>query len=213
MLVVSVVSAGAVSLQTAAHGTDLGGPLVAGCEQRPHPGWERRSEPAMPDEDEGPVADEFFYLWVLMAQTRDALLRARERDYARFGVTNERAAILFIIDSRGGHATPVEIARDFFRELHSVTGLLKRMQEAGLISRHEGPGRSRFEVRLTDEGRRVLERSLLNESDKRILSVLTKRERERLAFLLEKVRGKGLEDLGIREWELHLPPNPNAPEG
>lgn len=167
----------------------------------------------MPDEHTGPVADEFFYLWVLIAQTRDALLKARERDYARVGITDERAGILFIIDSNGGHATPVEIAREFFRELHSVTALLKRMEDAGLISRHEAPGKSRFEVRLTEEGRDVLKRARLSESDERILSVLTKRERQRLASLLEEVRGRGLEDLGIREWELHLPPNPSGPRG
>jgi DNA-binding MarR family transcriptional regulator len=164
----------------------------------------------MPVDREGPVADEFFYLWVLVAQTRDALLKARERDYARFGITDERAAVLFIIDSNGGHATPVEIAREFFRELHSITGLLERMETAGLISRHAGPGRSKFEVRLTEEGRATLERARLSESDEKILSVLTKRERKRLATLLAKVRGKGLEELGIREWELHLPPDPST---
>ena len=31
----------------------------------------------MPDEGHEPVVDEFFYLWVLLAQTRDAILRAR----------------------------------------------------------------------------------------------------------------------------------------
>ena len=168
----------------------------------------------MPDVDVGVdadvehVADESFYLWVLMAQTRDAMLRARERDNARFGISDERAGILYIIDARGGHATTVEIARDFFRKLHSITALLKRMESAGLISRHDGPGRSRFEVRLTEEGRAVLARARLNKADERVLSVLSKREKERLACLLAKVRGKALEDLGIREWELHLPLNP-----
>ena len=167
----------------------------------------------MPDADEERVAEESFYVWVLVAQTRDAMLRAREKNNARFGITDERAAILYIIDTRGGHATPVEIAQDFFRERHSISAMLKRMEEAGLITRHDGPGRSRYEVRLTEEGRDVLRRSGLNEADRRSLSVLTKRERERLALLLGKVRGKVLEDLGIRDWELHLPPNPNAPEG
>ena len=167
----------------------------------------------MPDEDQGPEVDEFFSLWVLIAQTRDAMLRARERDYARFGITNERRAILHIIDSNGGRATPVDIARDLFRELHSVTGMLKRMEDAGLISRHKGSGRSKVEVRLTDEGRDVLVRSRGSETDMRILSVLTKRERERLASYLLRVRGKVLDDLGIREWELPLPEHATDPEG
>jgi DNA-binding MarR family transcriptional regulator len=166
----------------------------------------------MPEVDVERITDQSFYLWVLVAQTRDAMLRAREKDNARFGITDERATILYIIDARGGHATTVEIARDFFRELHSITAMLKRMESAGLISRHDGPGRSKFEVRLTEEGRAVLERARQNEADERVMSVLTKRERERLSSLLGKVRSRALEDLGIREWELHLPPDPWAPE-
>jgi DNA-binding MarR family transcriptional regulator len=146
----------------------------------------------MPDEDQEPLVDEYFAPWVLIA---------RERDYQRFGISNERRVILFISDSNDGRATPVEIARDLFRELHSVTGMLTRMEAAGLISRHKGSGRSKVEVRLTDEGRDVLRRSGRNEADKRILSTLTKRERERLASCLGKVRSRALEDLGIREWE------------
>ena len=118
-----------------------------------------------------------------------------------------------MIETNGGRATPVDIARDLFRELHSVTGMLKRMEDAGLISRHKGSGRSKVGVRLTQQGRDVLERSSRTETDQRIFSVLTRRERERLASHLLKVRGKVPEDLGIREWELHLPPSGNEPEG
>jgi DNA-binding MarR family transcriptional regulator len=168
----------------------------------------------MPDEEvQAPAPDEFFYLWVLLAQIRDAMLRARDRDYAQVGISNERAAILYIIEANGGHATPVEITREFFRELHSVTGMLKRMEDAGLISRHKGSGRSKVEVRLTEKGRDVLEASRRCETDKRILTVLTKRERERLASYLLKVRSRLLDDLGVREWELHLPPTPGEPKG
>jgi DNA-binding MarR family transcriptional regulator len=154
----------------------------------------------------------YFYLWVLLAPTRDALARAREGDYGRFELTNERRGVLYIIDRNGGAATPVEIARDLFRELHSVTGLLKRMDDAGLVSRHKGSGRSKVEVRLTDKGRELLEASRLAETDERIFSVLTKRERERLAQSLLKVRGRVLDDLGIRDWELHLPNSSLTPK-
>jgi DNA-binding MarR family transcriptional regulator len=158
----------------------------------------------MPDTDQRPVQDEYFLLWVLIAQTKDAIARAREREYARWDINNERRAVLYIIENNGGHATPVEIARELFRELHSVTGLLKRMEDAGLVTRHKGSGRSKVEVRLTDSGRDVLDQSRDAETDKRVFSVLTKRERERLALYLWKVRGRVLKDLGIPEWQLSL---------
>jgi len=164
----------------------------------------------MPDEDELPVPDEYFLLWILTAQTKDAILRARERDYARFGISNERRAVLFLIQHSGGRSTPVEIARGLFRELHSITELLKRMEADGLVVRQKGSGRSKVEVVLTDKGRDVFKQSLFNQTDKRIFSCLSKSERERLAALLWKVRTRALQDLGVPEWHFKFPLNPYA---
>jgi DNA-binding MarR family transcriptional regulator len=163
----------------------------------------------MPESDETPLPDEYFMLWVLVAQTKDAILRARERDYARYGISNERRAVLFIIQNNGGQATPVEIAHQLFRELHSVTEMLKRMEKDGLITRYKGSGRSKVEVKLTEKGLEVFDQSLHNQTDKRIFSALTKKERERLATYLFKLRGTALRDLGIPEWRFRFPLDPN----
>jgi len=156
--------------------------------------------------------DEYFTLWVLIAQTRDAILRARERDYARYGISNERRAILYIIQNNGGRAGPVDIARSLFRELHSITEMLKRMEKDGLITRHQGSGRSKVEVTLTEKGLDVFNQSLYNQTDKRIFSVLPKEDRDRLAQYLFTLRSKVLQDLGIPEWWLDFPLNPNGGE-
>jgi DNA-binding MarR family transcriptional regulator len=166
------------------------------------------SRPAVPDEEGRLASDEFFMLWVLTAQTKDALLRAREREYARYGISNERRAILFIVQDNGGHATPVQISRYLFRELHSVTELLVRMEKDGLITRYKGSGRSKIEVKLTEKGLDVLNQSLHNETDKRVFSVLTKKQRERLALYLWKVRARTLQELGIPDWQLNFPVDP-----
>jgi DNA-binding MarR family transcriptional regulator len=163
----------------------------------------------MPEEDEELTSDEYFMLWVLIAQTKDAILKARERDYARFGISNDRRAILVIIENNGGQATPVEIARALFRELHSVTEMLKRMEADGLVTRYKGSGRSKIEVKLTEQGLDVFRQSLRNDTDKRIFSALTKKERDLLASCLWKLRRHVLRDLGIPEWHLKLPIDPN----
>lgn len=167
----------------------------------------------MPDKEQAPIQDEYFMLWVLVAQNRDAILRARERDYARFGISNERRAVLFIIQNNGGRATPVEIARDLFRELHSITEMLARMEKDGLVEKHKGSGRSKIEVTLTEKGLDVFNQSLHSETNKRIFSVLTPEERERFASYLWKLRRKVLQDLGIPEWHLNFPLDPNGGEG
>lgn len=158
-------------------------------------------------------SDEYFTLWVLVAQTKDAILRARERDYARFGIGNDRRAVLFVIQNSGGRATPVEIARALFREINSVTEMLKRMEKDGLVERHDGSGRSKVEVTLTEKGLDVFTQSLHNQTDRRIFSVLSKEEREFLASCLWRLRSRALEDLGIPEWHLRFPLNPHPPEG
>ena len=71
------------------------------------------------------------------------------------------------------------------------------MEADGLITRHKGTGRSKVEVELTEKGLDVFNQSLRNETDRRMFSVLTKKERETLASTLFKVRGKVLQDLGI----------------
>jgi DNA-binding MarR family transcriptional regulator len=166
----------------------------------------------MPKKAQVHPPDEYFMLWILIAQNRDAILRARERDYARYGISNERRAVLFIIENNGGRATPVEIARDLFRELHSVTEMLKRMEKDGLIERYKGSGRSKVEVGLTKKGLDVFNQSLYNETDKRIFSVLSASERKQLASSLFKLRRKVLQDLGIPEWRLNFPLDPHGEE-
>lgn len=164
----------------------------------------------MSEEVETLVPDEFFWLWVLIAQTKDAILRARERDYARYGISNERRAVLFLIDNNGGCSTPSEIARSLFRELHSITELLKRMEGDGLVVRRKGTGRAKVEVELTEKGKDVFAQSRYNETDQRIFTVLSRSERESLAASLWKLRNKTFHDLGLAEWRFKFPLDPYA---
>lgn len=154
-------------------------------------------------------SDELFALWVMIAQTKDAILRARQRDYARFNISNERRAVLWSIQNNGGQATPVEIARQLFRELHSVSEMLVRMEKEGLVNREQGSGKSRVLVKLTPKGHEIFNQSLHNETDKRIFSVLTKKQRERLINYLWKIRHQVLNELGIPEWQIKYPKDPN----
>jgi DNA-binding MarR family transcriptional regulator len=162
------------------------------------------------DGDLKPISDEYFVLWIMIAQTRDAILKARERDYARFNISNMRRAVLWNIQNNGGHSTPVEISRHLFRELHSVTGLLERMEKEELITKFKSLSRSRFEVKLTKKGLDVLNQSLYNETDKRIFSILTKKQRERLASYLWKLRGRVFQELGLPEWRYKFPADLDA---
>ena len=155
------------------------------------------------------INDEFFSLWVLIAQTKDALLAAREKEYLQYHVKNERRAVIFSIIALGGEATAVEIARFLFRKLNSVSEMLNRMEKQGLIRKAESSGRSRAIVMLTDKGYATYEQSLKNSTDKRILSVLTKKQRDNLAFYLMKIRNEAGCELGIKTFSLVYSPDFN----
>ena len=156
-----------------------------------------------------PIPDEEFILWVMIAQTKDAVLKARQRDYSQFEINNERRALLWCIENNGGQATPVEIARQLFRELHSVTEMLERMIKEGLVKKYKGTGRSRSVIRLTRKGIEVFNQSLHNQTDRKIFSVLSADERQILMETLWKVRNKALGELGIPEWQIKFPLDPN----
>jgi len=155
------------------------------------------------------IDDEFFTLWVLIAQAKDAVLAVRERDYYQYNVKNERRAVILSIVALGGQATAVEIARFLFRKINSVSEMLKRMEEQELVERIENSGRSKVMVKLTEKGYETYNQSLRNRSDKRILSVLSKRQRENLASYLLKVRNEAARELGIQTFSLVYSPDFN----
>jgi DNA-binding MarR family transcriptional regulator len=158
----------------------------------------------------GVRSDEFFVLWLLIAQAKDAVSKARHRDLERFNINKERRAILWSVQNDGGESTPVKIARQLFRELHSVTAMLKRMERQGLVTISKRSGKSSAIVRLTKKGEEIFNQSRHNEVDKRILSVLPKKRRERLAADLWAIRNQALRELGIPEWHIKFPSGPNS---
>jgi DNA-binding MarR family transcriptional regulator len=155
------------------------------------------------------IDDEFFSLWVLIAQTKDALLAAREKEYNQYKVKNERRAVLLSIIALGGQATPVEISRFLFRRINSVTEMLNRMEQQGLIKKQKSSGRSKVVVKVSEKGYETYNQSLKNSANKRILSRLTKKQREQLRSYLLKIRNEAASELGIQTWSLLFSPDFN----
>jgi DNA-binding MarR family transcriptional regulator len=156
-----------------------------------------------------PVSDEYFDLWIMIAQAKDAILKARQREYAQFNINNERRAVLWCIQNNGGQATPVEISYQLFLELHSVTAMLNRMEKEGLIKKCKSNTRSRSIIELTPKGLEIFNQSLHNETDKKIFSILSKKERGQFMTCLWKVRNKAMNELGVPAWRIKFPLDPN----
>ena len=137
--------------------------------------------------------DKDYNLWVLLNQAKDAVFKNREKELIQYGITAREAAALFIIQSIGKKTTPAEIARWIFREHHTVTALLSRMERKGLVTKvKDSKRKSVWLVNLTGKGQNAYRQSLKRESIHMAMSPLSDNERQRLESSLRKVRDQAL---------------------
>jgi DNA-binding MarR family transcriptional regulator len=101
---------------------------------------------------------------------------------------------LFYIQLVGDKATPAEISRGLFREPHSISEILGRMEKQGLLRRTKDTGRRNLvKAELTDKGREAYTRSAKRESIHKIMSVLSREEHQQLELYLRRIRDRALQ--------------------
>jgi len=139
-------------------------------------------------------ADGNYKLAVLLAQAREAILKARRKELTRYNISPRQSAVLFYIRAIGDKATPAEISRGLFREPHSVSEILGRMEKQGLLRKVKDLRRKNMvRVELTEKGREACNHSEKRASIDKILSTLSNEERQQLGFYLERLRDKALQ--------------------
>jgi len=144
--------------------------------------------------------DQDYDLWVLLNQVQSLMMNARDTELMEHGTTAMQAAVLFIINSIGEEAIPAEISRWLLRKPATVSGLLDRMEKAGLIERVKDlPRKNLVRIRLTEKGRQAYKQSLKREAIHKTMSCLSEEERKQLASILVKLRKRVTEVLRHRE--------------
>jgi len=145
-------------------------------------------------------ADQDFELWSLLHQARDAIARARENELKQADISMIKAAVLFFARNLDEPATPAKISRLLFREPHTISGLLDRMESQGLVRRvRDLQRRNLVRIELTEKGEEFYRKS--REKRKiisKIMSALTKKERDDLRSSLTKLRNRALKELGVK---------------
>lgn len=135
----------------------------------------------------------------LIRQTRDAVIKARERELAHIGISSIQASLLFTLKEIGNKATPAEISRRLVREPHTVSALLTRMEKKGLIRKIKDlPRKNMIRVTMTQKGKTVYNHSTKRVSMHEIMSTLSEDGKKVLHLLLEKLRDKAFRLAGIR---------------
>ncbi len=142
-----------------------------------------------------PARDQDYELWGLLDQAAHAMERAREDELRPIGLSMMHAAVLYIVKAGKGPVTPAQISRWLFREPHSVSGLLQRMEKQGLVKRAKDLERKNVvRVTLTEQGEEAYRRATEMKPILRVMSLLSPEERDSLRAYLKTVRDKALEE-------------------
>lgn len=137
-------------------------------------------------------------LWMLLTHTRYAIYRAREKELQRYGVSPEQVGVLFIVQALGNRATPSEIARFIIRQPHTVSALIERMAEKGLVKKmHDLERKNLVRVSLTEKGQKVYDVSTKRGPIHRIMSSLNATERANFQKTLEKLQAQARKEIGL----------------
>ncbi len=147
-----------------------------------------------------------YYFWILFSQTWVAISKARQKELTPYNITEIRTALLFIIELIGHDATPAKISRWLFREPHSISEILNRMEKQGLVRKVKDLERkNQVRIELTEKGRECYKTSLVPESIPKIASVLSEEERKLFISSLVKLREAAIKYAGMK-YEIPLPP-------
>lgn len=150
--------------------------------------------------------DRDFLLWVMLYQTRDAILKARNKELYKYDLSFMKAGLLLAVEASGGKPSATDISKWMFREPHTISGLVGRLMRNGLVTRAKVPGKKNMmEVSLTEKGKKAYEDSLKMESIHDIMSCLTADERKQLYATLQKLRDKALQTLTSERQILPFP--------
>jgi DNA-binding MarR family transcriptional regulator len=151
-------------------------------------------------------SDEDHDLWMLLTHTRYAIYRAREKELQRYGVSPEQVGVLFIIQALGNRATPSEISRYILRQPHTVSALIERMSEKGLVKKvHDLDKKNLVRVSLTERGQKIYESSTKRGPIHKIMGILSEQERVDFRKILDKLHLCARKEIGLdREQNIYM---------
>ena len=132
--------------------------------------------------------------WRQLFRTFKALDRAREIELEQMGVTTIQADVLHALKTSTEPVTPAMLSRWLYREPHSISGLINRMEEQGLVRKSKDLRKKNMvRVTLTKEGEHAYEQTLGVKVYPKILSRLSKKELTSLKVHLDKLHAGAFE--------------------
>ena len=135
-----------------------------------------------------------YHLFVLLLTTCDVVSRVRQYELDQHNNKIRQVAVLVVtkyLESHKEEITPGNIAKLLFREPHTVSKILTRMEKDGLVRKRRNPkSKNKVNIILTEKGEQAYRKSLNRDSIRNMMSCLSLVERQQLYLILEKVRHK-----------------------
>ncbi len=126
-----------------------------------------------------------------LLRTADQFENRFGKFFRQFGLTASQYNILRILRGEGSPLPSLEIAQRMIQAVPAITGLIDRLEAAGLVQRRRSTSDRRVVyVRITAQGLRLLERidAPLMELHRSCLGHMTSEDLRTLIRLLEKAR-------------------------
>jgi len=137
--------------------------------------------------------DENEKAWVQLFRTFRALERAGEVELERFGLSVIEAAVLHALKTADEPVIPAKLSRWLYREPHTMSGLLNRMEAKGLVKKSKDMEKKNLvRVILTKKGDQAFQKQWEARIVPKITSSLSKKELDNLKKSLNKLESRAL---------------------
>lgn len=132
--------------------------------------------------------------WMRLFRTYKVLERAREVELAKCGLSLAQAGVLYFLKDAKEPLTPSKLARLMYKEPHTMSGLISRMEAQGLVKKTKNLEKKNLvRVSLTKKGKEAFKRQLSKMAVMNITSFLSEKDLAMLNALSDRLRAKGLE--------------------
>src|SRR5512137_3084861 len=132
--------------------------------------------------------------WLRLETFVAVMERARNLELARIGLNIPQASVLYCLKVSTEPMTPMRLARMMHKQPHTVSALVHRMEAQGLVSTKKDMKRKNWvRVSLTKKGEEALKLSANATEVPDLLSCLSKKEREAMFAVSQKLYAESLQ--------------------
>lgn len=136
--------------------------------------------------------------WASVYTAFAILRRETQRVFSRWGITTPQATVLALLAEAGSPLTVTRLAQLMMHEVPSISGIVDRMSDAGMVERvKDNSDRRVTRVRLTNKGRKLHDsvRGAAVEVSDELFGVLSSDERTELKELLTRFQRRNMQRL------------------